>query len=155
MRTLVIGYGNTLRGDDGVGYRAAEAVESWHLEDVVAYPCQQLTPELAALIAESDRVIFVDATPPQNPHSPLVLERLLTGPRGVAFTGHHSNPATLLGLAQDLYERQPLAYALWLPSWAMDYSEALSPIAQTGLKQGLKRLREFLDQPDEEPLASS
>ncbi len=150
MKTLVIGYGNTLRGDDGVGYRLAEVVGSWQMDNVVAYPCHQLTPELAADIAESDRVIFVDATPPQNPHSPLVLERLQTGQQGIGFTGHHSSPAALLGLVNDLYGRQPVAYALLLPSWTMDYSETLSPIAQTGLKQGLKRLQDFLHQPDQE-----
>jgi hydrogenase maturation protease len=145
MKTLVIGYGNTLRGDDGVGYRVAEAVESWQRSDVEVYPCHQLTPDLAATLAEVDRVIFVDATPPQNPHSPVVLERLLTQAYRPWFTGHHSSPTALLTLTQQLYGRQPVAYALLLPSWEMGFSEDLSPIAQTGLKQGLDLLQEFLN----------
>jgi hydrogenase maturation protease len=28
-KILVIGYGNTLRGDDGVGYQIAETVADW------------------------------------------------------------------------------------------------------------------------------
>src|SRR5690242_16044076 len=58
---LIIGYGNTLRRDDGVGPRVAEAVESMALPGVRALPCPMLTPELADPIARAQRVIFVDA----------------------------------------------------------------------------------------------
>lgn len=58
---LVLGYGNTLRSDDGVGYRVAAAVHRWHVPDVEGYTCHQLTPDLAAEIAPRQRVIFVDA----------------------------------------------------------------------------------------------
>lgn len=144
MKTLVIGYGNTLRGDDGVGYLVAEAVADWHLPDVEAYPCHQLTPELAADMAEVERVIFVDATPPQNPHSPLILERLQPGGNSSCLAGHHSSPTGLLNLAQQLYGKPPLTYALLLPSQFMGFSEQLSPIAAQGLKQGLRRLQSWL-----------
>lgn len=143
MKTLVIGYGNTLRGDDGVGYRVAEAVEAWGWAEVDAYPCHQLTPDLAAVLAEQDRVFFVDACLPQNPPSPLVLTRLdpisATTP---TFTGHHSRPIDLLILTQQLYGHCPLAYTLLLPTWAMGYGEDLSPIAERGLQQALRWLRE-------------
>lgn len=145
MKTLVIGYGNTLRGDDGLGYRVAETVETWDLPDVETYPCHQLTPELAAVMAEADRVIFVDATPPQNPHSPIVVERLIPGAYTPFFPGHHSSPTALLTLTQTLYGCQPLTYALLLPSWEMGYGETFSAIAQIGFSQGLKRLQVLLE----------
>ena len=44
---LVIGYGNTLRGDDGVGPRVAEAIEKLNLPGVRTLVCQQLSPEHA------------------------------------------------------------------------------------------------------------
>ena len=66
--TLIIGYGNPLRGDDGVGPRAAELLVE---EDGVTSPllpdgvqvlvCHQLTIELAPQIAEADRLILIDA----------------------------------------------------------------------------------------------
>lgn len=146
MKTLVIGYGNTLRGDDGVGYRVAEAVEDW--AEVEAYPCHQLTPDLAALLAEQERVFFVDAALPQAPHSPLVLTRLLPGLEpALTFTGHHSTPTDLLILAQQLYGHCPLTYTLLLPTWAMGYGEDLSPIAQMGLRQGLRWLQQLIRAP--------
>ncbi len=145
MKTLVLGYGNTLRGDDGVGYRLAEAVESWSLAQVEAYPCHQLTPDLAALIAEQERVFFVDASLPQNPHRPLMFTRLvLRSDPTLTFTGHHSTPMDLLILTQQLYGQSPLAYTLLLPTWLMDYGEDLSPIAQTGLRQGTRWIKELI-----------
>jgi hydrogenase maturation protease len=147
MKTLVIGYGNTLRGDDGVGFRLAEAAEAWHLDGVEAHPCHQLTPELAADIAAVDRVIFIDATLPQNPHSPIVVEAVTPEDSPSLCSAHHSTPHALLSLTQQLYGRYPQAYTMLLPSWSMGYSEDLSPIAQLGFKQGLRRLSEFISQP--------
>lgn len=144
MKILVIGYGNTLRGDDGVGYYMAEAVEAWDLPEVEAHCCHQLTPELAADIAAADKVIFVDATSPQNPHSPIVVERINLGQPRSSFSGHHSSPRELLALTKKLYNRQPVAYSMLMPSWEMGFSEVLSPIAEVGLKQGLRKLGEML-----------
>jgi len=59
---LVIGYGNTLRRDDGVGVRAAEmmAADS-RFADVEVLTAYQLTPELSLDIATASLVVFVDA----------------------------------------------------------------------------------------------
>ena len=48
---LVIGYGNTLRGDDAVGPRAAAAVHGGGLPGVDALAVAQLTPVLAEPLA--------------------------------------------------------------------------------------------------------
>jgi hydrogenase maturation protease len=147
MNSLIIGYGNTLRGDDAVGFRVAEALEKCDSHQIKALPCHQLTPELAADIAEADQVIFVDATPPQNPHSPILVERITPSGRTPLFQGHHSDPAGLLALTHQLYGKQPIAYIMLLPSWEMGYSEDLSRIAKTGMKQGLRLLRDMLNIP--------
>src|ERR1035441_6445297 len=58
---LVIGYGNTLRGDDGVGPRVAEAIEKLNLPGVRTLVCQQLSPEYADPVSRARTVVFVDA----------------------------------------------------------------------------------------------
>ena len=58
---MVIGYGNTLRGDDGVGPRVAEAVAALALPGVRTLVCAQLSPEHADPVAQARTVIFVDA----------------------------------------------------------------------------------------------
>ena len=60
-RLLVIGYGNELRGDDGVGPRVARAVSDWRLPGVTALAVHQLAPELAEPLSLSDAAVFVDA----------------------------------------------------------------------------------------------
>lgn len=144
MKTLVIGYGNTLRGDDGVGYWVAEAVEAWNLQDVRSHPCHQLTPDVAAEIAEADQVIFVDATPPANPCSPLKIERLVPmGDAGIVST-HHNTPQGLLAMSQALYGQLPPAYAILLPTRDFRFSDRLSPIAESGMHQALARIRNLI-----------
>ncbi len=57
----MIGYGNTLRSDDGVGPRVAMAVASWGWPGLKAIAVHQLTPELAEPLAAAELAIFVDA----------------------------------------------------------------------------------------------
>jgi hydrogenase maturation protease len=144
MKTLVIGYGNTLRGDDGVGYWVAEAVEAWNLRDVRSHPCHQLTLDVAAEIAEADQVIFVDATPPGNPCSPLKIERLVPMGETGRVSTHHNTPQGLLAMSQALYGQLPSAYAILLPTRDFQFSECLSPIAESGMRQALMRIRNLV-----------
>ena len=60
---LVIGYGNSLRGDDGVGPRVAElAAADPRLAGAVVAAHHQLTPELALDMSAARLVVLVDAT---------------------------------------------------------------------------------------------
>ena len=142
MLTLVIGYGNTLRGDDGVGYLAAEQVAAWHWPQVRAIACHQLTPELAAEIAECDRVIFIDATVPGTQTT--VQLQSLQATASASLDAHRSDPATLLQLTHQLFDQSPEAYHLLLPTAQMEFSETLSAIAQTGLEEALSTVRQLL-----------
>ncbi|RZM77728.1 hydrogenase maturation protease [Leptolyngbya iicbica] len=145
MTTLVVGYGNTLRGDDGVGYQLADQVAAWELPNVRAIACHQLTPELAAAMAECDRVIFIDAT---LPHTQVdVTWRSLSPSDAPGLDAHRSDPADLLRLTAQLYDTVPLAYQLLLPTAAMDFSETLSAIAQAGFDTALSQLWDFLTAP--------
>lgn len=56
-RVLVLGYGNPLRSDDGLGWRVAvELFRANASVDVLVLPCHQLTPDLAetASLVETD-----------------------------------------------------------------------------------------------------
>lgn len=62
MKTLVLGCGNILAGDDGVGVRAAEALEKLNLPRGVCV-ADGGTPGhgLAELLIDYDRVLILDA----------------------------------------------------------------------------------------------
>ena len=59
---LVLGYGNILRTDDGIGWRVAECLaDDPRLAGVSVIGCHQLTPELALDLSQASLAILVDA----------------------------------------------------------------------------------------------
>ena len=66
-RTLIIGYGNPLRGDDGVGWEVASRLAATIPEEAAhIMTVHQLTPELAESVSEAELVIFIDASDGEN-----------------------------------------------------------------------------------------
>jgi hydrogenase maturation protease len=135
---LVIGYGNTLRGDDGAGPWVAQAVAKWRLPEVRALAVHQLTPELAAELATASQAVFVDASVARD-CATVELRKL--EPRGSpARLNHTSDPQSLLALAQEVYGHCPQAWLLTVHATHMDFTEGLSPEARESIDEGLKRL---------------
>lgn len=141
---LVLGYGNTLRQDDGAGYRVAEAVADWKLDNVRSLPVHQLTPDLAEAIAQAKIVIFVDAVAAEPATSTVTLETL--EPQDAeTFTGHYANPQSLLCLTQALYGTVPIAYRILIPAIHLNFGETLSPVTQTGVSIALEKIKNLLE----------
>jgi hydrogenase maturation protease len=124
MKTLVIGIGNPLRGDDGLGWQAVQALKTLEAE-VETLVCHGLVPELAETLAQVDHVIFVDADAGAVPGL-LYCRPLSTEAAPEAFS-HHLTPAGLLALAQRLYGRRSEAHLVSLGAADFDVREGLSP----------------------------
>jgi len=137
---LVIGYGNTLRGDDGVGPRVAEAVAALKLPGVRALACPLLTPEFADPISRAARVVFVDAAV-DAPHE-VQLRKLEPGDSS-QLMAHAADPRTMLALARDVFGHVPQAWWLTIPAVKMDFCEELSPEAQHGFEEALEKIQEL------------
>jgi len=135
---LVIGYGNTLRSDDGVGAKVAAAVAGQALPGVVALVRHQLTPELAEPISEARAVVFVDAA---TDASTEVQERRLEPADGAQLMAHAADPRSLLALAQQLFGRCPPAWWLTIPVENLQFGEELSPLARRGYQTALEKIR--------------
>jgi hydrogenase maturation protease len=160
IKTLVIGYGNSLRGDDGVGPLVAEQVAAWNLPDVRSLSVHQLTPELAAEIAQVEQVFFIDAKVVKSTQSPPdlgdlggeckavqpslapTIRRLTSTPSSMTLD-HTWSPSALLHLAQTLYHATPIAYQILIPSIQFDYGESLSAIAKDGLAWSFQTLKTY------------
>ncbi len=137
---LVIGYGNTLRGDDGVGPRVAEAIEKLNLPGVRTLICQQLSPECADPISQAHTVVFVDAAvdAPRD-----VRLRKLEPSESSQLIAHAADPRTLLALARDVFGHAPRAWWLTIPAVKLDFSETLTPEAQRGLAEAVQKIQEI------------
>jgi hydrogenase maturation protease len=145
MKVLVIGYGNTLRGDDRVGCQVAENVAEWQLPQVRSIAVHQLLPELAADIAEVEIVIFVDAVVTvDRARSDITITSLVAG-GDENFSTHVITPQLLLGLTQKLYAATPDAYLLTIPAIDFTLGANLSSIANTGKDLALEYLKSWLD----------
>jgi hydrogenase maturation protease len=140
-RLLVIGYGNTLRGDDGVGPRIAEAVQAWAMPGVRALAMPQLFPELASDLAAARAAVFVDAAL-QAECNRTSLVRLAPGNAG-QLGSHQGDPASLLALAVTLYGRAPESYLLAVPGCDFELGERFSDLARRGMDDALRALRDL------------
>lgn len=130
---MVIGYGNEMRGDDGVGPFVAACIDAANLPGIVARTVHQLTPEMAAEIAETRRVIFVDA---RADGEEVLVQRLETAERD-EWCAHRTDPAALLALTQAVYGSVPEAWWVTTPGFCFEVGEGLSPRAQEAARKAV------------------
>ena len=133
MANLVIGYGNPLRGDDGVGWAVIERLQQTPLaEPLTLIASHQLLPELSDLIREAAQVTFVDATVLGEPGTVRItpITPDLTGPD----SSHQMSPGVLLAYSQELYGYCPPAHLITITGVQFGYEETLSPLLQAKLE---------------------
>lgn len=141
----MIGYGNTLRGDDGVGYLVAEAVAEWQVPTLRSLAVHQLLPELAEVMAEVDIVIFIDAIFVDDSASAKIVFEPLSTEGYATIRTHRFSPQSLLSLSQQLYAANLVAYLLTIPVIDFTLGNPLSAIACLGKEAALDYLKSFLN----------
>ena len=134
---LVVGYGNDLRSDDGAGRVVAGRIEAMDLPGVIVRSQTQLTPELALAITGADVVVFVDANVDCRETTVLPVQH---GDRGLQSMSHHTDPAALLLLAQDLGRMPPDAYAVSIPATNLDLGFEMSPRTTTAIDEAVEAI---------------
>jgi hydrogenase maturation protease len=135
---LVIGYGNTLRSDDGVGPRVVEAVEALNIPGVRTLDCQLLSPEYADPIARARRVIFVDAAVDEM--DGVKFRKLLPGETS-QLMAHAADPRTMLALARDVFGRSPEAWWLTIPAIHMGFGSVFSLETEVGFHMAVAEIQ--------------
>ncbi len=139
---LVIGYGNTLRRDDGVGVRAAEAVAALNLPTVQVLTRHQLVPELAEPISRARAVIFVDAAANGVPE----LELQEVAPQtGNPILAHAADPTALLALAGNIFGHCPPAWTLAIPVTDFGFGDGLSARAEAAARAAVREIRRLVE----------
>ena len=135
---LVIGYGNPLRCDDGVGPRVVEAVEELKLPAVRTLVCQQLSPEHAEPISRARTVVFVDAAV----DAPTEVQLRKLEPGGTTqLMAHAADPRTMLALARDVFGHAPQAWWLTIPAVKLGFGDDLSPAARRGFDKAVQEIK--------------
>jgi len=101
-KILVVGIGNPLRCDDGVGPYVADCIEAKGIKHVKVWVTQQLHIEDVEPMLEFKRVILVDAS---TDGPPLDFRRVESLKGQLLSSSHHLSAETLVNLAHSIYHR--------------------------------------------------
>jgi len=146
-KVLLHAYGNPGRGDDGLGNAFIEAMERWirtnNLHGITTDSSYQLNVEDAAVIAEYDVVIFIDASKAEI--GPYAFDRV-DSKAEQTFTTHSISPAAVLALCEEIYHRTPDVRLLQIHGYEWDFREGLSPRAVDNLNQAVIFTQTHLDE---------
>ncbi|MBL0062338.1 MAG: hydrogenase maturation protease [bacterium] len=124
-KVLIIGIGNTLRGDDGIAAEVLRRLEAEH----VAADCRavhQLTVEMAQLISQYNAVLLIDASV-TLPVGHWRCEKIDHHCDGTENFSHDLSPRALLNLSTQLYASHSRAQVLSVGAERFDLTESISP----------------------------
>ncbi len=143
---LLIGYGNSLRNDDGAGQRVAETIADWNLANLRSLAVHQLTPELAELLTMAEKAIFVDVYPVSSAQESglQVMQLSPDAPDHAVEMGHALDPRSLLALTQQVYGAVPLSWWILIPAIDFEFGEQFSAITQQGILDALEQVKKLV-----------
>jgi len=125
MKTLVLGYGNESRRDDGVGQYVVKQLAKHDLPDVELQTAHQLEVELAETLTHFDQVFFVDAA---IPDAPTPIQRSVVTPTFQSHAvAHYLTPPDVLSLSETLYGHVPQATLFSIRGRDFNFGSKLSP----------------------------
>jgi hydrogenase maturation protease len=150
MKILVLGLGNPLLGDDGVGWRAAEQVRSLVTNPVVEVDCLAGGGlSLMERVIGYDRVVVIDAlstgqTPPGTV-SCFDLAQLPNPTAGHLSSAHETSLTTALqlGLKLGLALPSQIKVVAIEADHVYDFSEELTPPVAAALPEAVQRVVEL------------
>lgn len=143
-RVLIIGYGNPLRSDDGLGWRVAQELSRRLVRPEIeteVVVCHQLTPELADNAKRADVVLFIDAARDGQPGevtcTPVVLKPEMAH-------SHDCSASAVLALARQLYGVTPQAFVVTLCGECFDHGEVFSAPVESGIPKLIALVEKLL-----------
>ena len=140
---LVVGYGNPLRTDDGIGWHAAQAAAGDpRLAGATVMAVHQLLPELALDLSQVSLAVLVDARV-GPPAGSLTVERVTPIEGGSAWS-HHLNPAAVAGMAGELYGHAPSVVVVSIGVASMEAGEHPSPEVEAAIPAVLDAIVELV-----------
>jgi hydrogenase maturation protease len=153
LEVLVVGYGNPLRGDDGVGQEVAQLLarqkgRSPVLAGAEVTWAHQLAPEMAPDLSRADFAVFVDAVCDRRPVGSVTVRRLMApGPGPGSAAGipascwEDLSPEGLLALTLDLYGNAPPAALVTVGVSVTGFGSALSPVVRAAVPRAAAAVR--------------
>lgn len=129
MQPLIIGIGNPLRSDDGLGWVVAEQLsqEGTTKRSCTIHMVHQLTPELAQQMATATLVVMIDASREGEPGELHVRPLSLPAQPGPVGT-HYTTPEELATLTAMVYGHCPPIVVVSMTGAQFGIGEQLSAV---------------------------
>lgn len=140
LKTLLIGVGNPLRGDDGIGHWICEQAAKWKLQYLHVRTMQQLQIDLLDDLQNFSAVIIADAA---NISEPAVLEEVDGSETGYPST-HRADAATLKALHRNLYQQSIIWHALAVKATKFEMGKPISKETMANGQLALEMLKQHL-----------
>jgi hydrogenase maturation protease len=147
MKTLVLGYGNRSRTDDGVGWFVLERLQELALPNAELQTSHQLDVDHAELVSGFDEVIFVDAAVPQSPH--LIALTVVQPCFQSHAVAHYLTPSDLLALAQTLFGRAPRGILFSIRGSDFNFGTTLSSATERAASDVVHQIKDLLSTPQQ------
>ncbi len=139
---LVIGYGNTLRGDDGAGPTVAAAIAARELPNVRAVAVPQLMPELIDELELARFAIFIDAR--LGPAPPVLVASLVAANDGDCLPTHLGDPRALLALTWAVFGHAPEAWLVTIGGDNFELRDTLSTVGRNHARTAQEHVEELI-----------
>jgi len=134
---LVIGYGNSLCSDDGVGWAVAgRLADDPRLAGVDVRAEHQLTPELAIDASQAGLIVLVDAAVDVDPGEVRV-RTLDADLRSASAWTHHIGPEGLIALTRELWGRAPRVAVVSIGAASLELGDALTPVVDAAVPRAV------------------
>ena len=157
-KTLIIGYGNADRQDDGIAWyilteiakKLGRVIPSGpeeglfpEGEEIDLWFELQLAPEMSEDFSHYERICFVDAHTGNIPEE-IRLKPVEGTPATSAFT-HHLTPAVCMALTKTIYNQTPEAVLLSIRGYQFGFTRELSPQTAELISQATQVLWDWLE----------
>jgi len=141
---VVVGYGNALRTDDGLGWYAADRLASDpRLTGVTVLQRHQLMPELALDISAAALVVLVDASH-GLPAGTVTVTPVEHAGDATTTWSHHLSPPSVVSLAHELYGRAADVFLVSCGVESIEMGDRLSPVGEAALPQVVDAVVELI-----------
>ena len=135
IKTLLIGMGNTLRSDDGIGAFICAKIEAMQVEQLSTMIVQQLQVEIIEELLQFDAIIIVDASVGKDD---IEFSALKTNETQTVSSSHHINAAMLHALAEKVCGKKLNMYLCAVPAENFEIGETLSQLALINANKAIK-----------------
>ena len=131
---LIIGLGNPLRSDDGIGAAACEQIDRLRWPAVSTITAHQLLPETMLAMEGYKTVIILDAAREGDEPS---WQKVEAGASGTVTISHQFDPAMLSALQGIMQAERSDIYTCVIPGEVFEHGERLSPKALLNLQKAI------------------